>query len=131
MARVEAEYDYRALIIVSVALHAGLNENEVFPKVHQRIVDAVAASNGGVRILCLTMHSPQANKPKIWAAQGPDAVRLWNVKLTSFCKNYGADVLDSAALTENATSYDGTHFGANVNFILAQSLFNFLADVDN
>ena len=129
--RAAAEYADRALIILGIGLHTDLDSRVVFPRFHQKVIDAAALYGNGVQVLCLTVHMPQANKPEPYTVtQGPKAIREWNEQLTSFCRNAGADILDSTALTKNATSYDGTHYAASVNTVLAQALLNYLADLD-
>lgn len=131
LSRIASDFEGRALIIISVGLHGNLNSDTIFPLVHQSIFDA-AAMGGDVQVLCLTVHAPQANKPSRWTvSQGPEAVREWNRKLRIFCEGAGGKILDTHALTEDATSFDGTHYAGRVNYLLAQVLLNHIADIDH
>jgi hypothetical protein len=119
-----------ALLITSMGLHNDLDENKLFPMVHQPLVD-ISKKFQNISNLFMTLHAPQSNKPKVFEEkQGLLATRSWNSKLRDFSERNKAFLLDSFSITENATSYDGTHYGAGVNAMLAQILLNFIVEHD-
>lgn len=79
--------------------------------------------------LAATIHIPGPNKPKEWiAAQGKQRVLPYNAALREWAAEQTPPipVFDTAPVTENATSIDGTHFSTHVNTILANGLMSYI-----
>lgn len=124
-----AQHNGRGLLLLNTALHDNLHIPTLLPNIWEPIFSIAAETN--VIVLCVTVHAPQRNKPAAYLeTQGDSSVQQWNTAMVAFCESRGAPILDTYAITHNATSFDGTHFTAPVNVVIAQTILNFLAEVD-
>jgi len=76
----------------------------------------------------MTLHAPGSNKLERWlATQGRKPTEAYNEMIREkACQNSNDFVLETFAVTQNATSIDGTHYFQEPNVLLAQLLLNAL-----
>jgi hypothetical protein len=56
-------------------------------------------------------------------------VGSFNKALAKKCAAYGLPFFDAYPMTANATSFDGIHYGIQVNVLKAQVLLNFIQEL--
>ena len=117
-----------SVIVLNLGLHENLDAAYLMEKVYGPTIEK-AKEKGTVRVICMAQPAPdEALKPaQHRTGQGNAAVLAYNEKMRKFCRDRGVEVLELYAPSENATSYDGTHFAMPVNVLFGQLLLNTLA----
>ena len=125
--RIKHDFGGKAVIVTDVAIHGSFNQQAAYSLLYEPLANITRDSR--IPLVLMTPHTPQANKPAAFQkTQGQPVVRAWNARLHAFAESHGGvPVLDTWALTYNASSYDGTHYGSAVNLLLAQTFLNWLA----
>ena len=83
----------------------------------------------GVRAICSLSPAPGRSKALAYrASHGPQATGSWNRWIQQHaCQGPGDSLFDAFTPTTNATSFDGQHYYAEANLVLAQLLLNHIA----
>ncbi len=55
-------------------------------------------------------------------------MRTFNRQLQLKCASHGLPYFDTFGITANATSFDGIHYGLDVNVLKAQLLLNYISE---
>ena len=77
--------------------------------------------------LLATVHAQQWNKPAQYLKlQANTRVLQYNKQIHEWAARLRAPVFDTFNATLNASSFDGSHYGARVNFLKAQLLLNYM-----
>ncbi|GAX84043.1 hypothetical protein CEUSTIGMA_g11467.t1 [Chlamydomonas eustigma] len=97
-------------------------------------VQSTADSNGprlhNAKLLCVGVTAVQSNLPEQYKIkQNNWKVQQYNSDLARLCSSIGIPFFDPFALSLNASSFDGIHYGLQVNVLRAQLLLNFIARV--
>ncbi len=121
-------YAHGSTVVLNIGLHDSLDAPYVIRDVHSKVIEE-AQRRGNVRVVCMLTPAPdEALKPEQYReSQGRRSVLAFNEKMRRFCYDSGADIMELYAPTENATSYDGTHYAAATAALTAQLFLNMLA----
>ena len=80
-----------------------------------------------MKLLCLGVHAIQSNHPPQYhSKQNNKKVERYNSLLKKECAKLDLPYFDSYSLTKNASSFDGLHYGLEVNTVKAQILLNWI-----
>ena len=111
----------------TVLVNGGLHFRRMNGRVLKRVFSRPEFTNVS-RLVCMTVHAPGRNKKAEYLErQGLAPTQAFNEMIRNgTCLGSNDFVLESFAVTRNATSLDGTHYLQEPNVILAQLLLNAL-----
>jgi hypothetical protein len=117
-----------SVIVLNLGLHENLDAAFLMEHVYGPTIET-AKRRGSVRVICVGQPTPdEALKPAQYrTGQGVAAVTEYNTRLRTFCRDRGVEVMELQAPSQNATSYDGTHYAQAFNVLAGQLLLNLLA----
>jgi len=117
-------------VIINIGLHDNLDAHHVAENIYDVLLEKVAFSKGRrTRVICSLMPAPEDEKRRkqFVGTQGLTAVIEFNEKMRKVCKDRGAEVFETFAVTSNMSTYDGLHFPLAGNVLMAQLLLNQLS----
>jgi hypothetical protein len=116
-----------SIVVLGLGLHDALDAPFLIRDVYLPAIETARTKNKA-RIICMLLPAPDEDKKPVEFRenQGRRSILEFNDKMRTFCRSQGVDVLELYAPSENATSYDGTHFGLGTNALFAQLFLNLL-----
>lgn len=129
----DSAYPRNIIVADMSALHYDLNFTRIIDEWGEPLMQEVGAAPGSTTVILSTVHHPQdALKPeKYLESQRSSVVHMYNDKLRAWAAQKNVFVFDTFTATTNATSYDGTHYGLQINAILAQLLLNAIEQIQH
>ena len=121
----------KPLVIIGIGVHDNFNYTRVIaeyliPMVEMR---ASAGRNKGT-FMWLNTHSSGPLKPNEFRKlQGNHAIKVFNHELEEFCNKNSIILIDTFNFTQGIHSFDGTHYGYEVNRLKTQILLNGLKEM--
>lgn len=115
----------RDAIIVGEGIHDNFNMGKFKSYVSDKFINVVRKSKARFLVLGALASGPK--KPTRYiGSQGTAAAKSFNAKLDQYAKEKKFETLHSLDMTLNASSFDGTHFGLDVNLMRASQVLEWL-----
>jgi len=114
-----------SIIVVGLGLHDSLDAEFIVRDVLIPTIEE-ASKKANAKVICMLLPAPEEEKKPVefQESQGRASIEKFNAKLRNFCRGQGVEVFEMWAPTENATSYDGTHFALATNALMGQLFLN-------
>ena len=125
--------EVRPLILLGIGVHDNYDHKKVIRTFLDPIIYARnSATNSNPLIIWLNSHSSGPLKPiEFQILQGNRKIEEYNSVLDSHCEQNDIAVLDTYQFTKGIHSFDGTHYGYEVNRLKAQILLHGLKEIAN
>ncbi len=123
-------YEPKPLIILGLGVHDSFNYTRISKEFLQPIVQLRRAIyNPNSTFIWLNTHSAGPLKPtEFREIQGNKKIQVFNRYMQQYCEMNGFMVIDTFNLTSGIHSFDGTHYGYEINRLKAQLLLNGLKE---
>ena len=120
----------RPLLVIGIGVHENFNYSRVIGEYLKPIIELKKKSNSKPELLWLNTHSSGPLKPNQFREiQGNTRIKIFNNKLSEYCKKNNILVMDTFNFTRGIDSFDGTHYGYKINQLKTQILLNSLTEV--
>lgn len=121
----------RPLVIVGIGVHDNFNSTKVIKDYLVPLVEMRNRKREST-LIWLNTHSSGPLKPKQFrAAQGNQNILAFNRVLKEFCDEEKILLMDTFNFTRGIHSFDGTHYGYEINRLKTQILLNGLQEITN
>ena len=119
------------LVVVGIGVHDNFNHTKVITDYLSPLVD-IRNSIAGDRgiFIWMSTHSSGPLKPNQFrSVQGNHNIQIFNQVLKEYCDSKNILVMDTFNFTKGIHSFDGTHYGYEVNRMKIQILLNSLQEM--
>ena len=121
----------RPLFLVGIGIHEQFNVTKVIDDYLKPILNLRDISNDSrPEIIWLNSHAAGPLKPLVYQArQGNQNILSFNRQLRDFCMRNDILVFDTFNITADVHSFDGTHYGSEVNLLKVSMLIDSLMKI--
>jgi len=118
------------LVILGIGVHDNFNYTKVINDYLSPIVDIRNSKGANGIFIWLNTHSSGPLKPNQFRdVQGNRNIKIFNQALKEFCESKNILLMDTFNFTKGVHSFDGTHYGYEVNRLKTQVLLNSLQEL--
>eukprot|EP00794_Sanderia_malayensis_P017695 gene17695-19463_t len=118
------------LIVLGIGVHDSFNHTKIIDEFLSPIVQLKKVMrNNNAEFVWLSTHSAGPLKPtEFRESQGNAKIKLFNAAMKEFCSRNDIHIMDTFNLTTGIHSFDGTHYGFEINRLKVQLLLNGLRE---
>ena len=122
----------RPLVILGIGVHDNFNYTKVIHNYLSPLVKMRGPNNDQSTFIWLNTHSSGPLKPtQFQELQGNKNIKIFNKALKKYCDNNNIMMMDTFNFTKGIHSFDGTHYGYEINRLKTQILLNSLEELTN
>lgn len=125
----EALREYRPLLLLGIGIHEQFNVSKVINFYIRPIIRVINMyRNLSPEIIWFNTHAAGQLKPLVFQrTQGNKNILYFNQHMREFCRRNNIKVFDTYNITHDVHSFDGTHYGSELNMLKVELLLSGLS----